>query len=109
MSFTFKLVAAFLLALFLISPATVLAQKGKSAGRKPPAPTGTISDELIYGLTSTNSLLSFVSSAPGLILNSVPITGLQGSELVLGIDFRPATRELYALGSTSRLYRINRV
>src|SRR4030095_14815219 len=30
----------------------------------------------------------------------------QGGENVLGIDFRPATGELYGLGSTSRLYRI---
>src|SRR4030095_15839230 len=31
----------------------------------------------------------------------------QGGENVLGIDFRPATGELYGLGSTSRLYRID--
>jgi Domain of unknown function (DUF4394) len=32
------------------------------------------------------------------------VTGLQPSETLLGLDFRPATGGLYALGSTSRLY-----
>jgi hypothetical protein len=37
----------------------------------------------------------------------VPITGLQAGEGILGIDLRPSTGQLYALGSTSRLYTIN--
>ena len=36
-----------------------------------------------------------------------PSTGLQAGELILGIDIRPATGVLFALGSTSRLYTIN--
>jgi hypothetical protein len=35
------------------------------------------------------------------------ITGLQDGEKVLGIDMRPATGQLYALGSSNRLYTIN--
>ena len=35
------------------------------------------------------------------------ITGLQGGEIILGIDFRPLTKQLYALGSTSRLYTLD--
>ena len=35
------------------------------------------------------------------------ITGVAAGETILGIDFRPATGQLYALGSTSRLYTIN--
>ncbi len=62
--------------------------------------------ELIYGVTSTNVLLSFDSATPG-TTTSVAITGLQSGENVLGIDLRPATGQLYALGSTSRLYTIN--
>ena len=37
----------------------------------------------------------------------VTITGLQPGESVLAIDVRPATGQLYALGSTSRLYIID--
>ena len=35
------------------------------------------------------------------------VTGLQSNETLLGIDFRPATGELYGLGSTSRLYKVD--
>ncbi len=35
------------------------------------------------------------------------ITGLQNNEQILGIDFRPATGQLYGLGSSSRLYLID--
>jgi hypothetical protein len=62
--------------------------------------------ELIYAVTSTNVLLSFDSATPG-TTTSVAITGLQSGENILGIDLRPATGQLYALGSTSRLYTIN--
>ena len=40
-------------------------------------------------------------------INSAMITGLQSGETILGIDFRPATGQLYGLGSTSRIYVIN--
>ncbi len=39
--------------------------------------------------------------------NSATISGLQSGEAILAIDFRPATGQLYGLGSTSRLYVIN--
>jgi hypothetical protein len=61
----------------------------------------------IYGVTTTNVLERFDSSTPGTIFGALGITGLQAGETVLGIDFRPATGGLYALGSTSRLYTIN--
>jgi hypothetical protein len=65
--------------------------------------------ELITGLTSTGNLVTFDSATPGSILTSVAPTGLQPSEVLLGIDFRPATGGLYGLGSTSRLYLVNPV
>ena len=37
----------------------------------------------------------------------VAITGLQGGESLLGIDFRPADALLYGLGSSGRVYSIN--
>jgi hypothetical protein len=51
--------------------------------------------------------LSFDSATPGTITSNVQVTGLQTGETLLGIDFRPATGALYALGSTSRLYELN--
>lgn len=37
----------------------------------------------------------------------VQVRGLQPGETLLGLDTRPATGELYALGSSSRLYKID--
>lgn len=61
----------------------------------------------VYGVDMSNQLVSFNSAAPGEVTTIGTISGLQPGENVLGIDFRPATGQLYALGSTSRLYTIN--
>ncbi|GEM_PF-370926 len=70
---------------------------------------GATANFVVYGVTTANALVRFNSSRPNTILQNTPITGLQGGEMVLGIDFRPATGQLFALGSTSRLYTINTV
>jgi hypothetical protein len=64
---------------------------------------------LIYGVddSSGQTLISFDSSSPGSLLTGVAISGLQSNETVKGIDFRPSTNQLFALGSTSRLYTLN--
>ena len=61
-----------------------------------------------YAIGSSNNLLSFNISAPNKINSDKPITGLQTGEAILGIDIRPATGQLYGLGSTSRLYMIDK-
>ena len=63
--------------------------------------------ELLTGLTTTGVLETFDSGTPGIVVTAVAVTGLQAGEALLGIDRRPATGELYGLGSTSRLYVIN--
>ncbi|HZS06001.1 MAG TPA: DUF4394 domain-containing protein [Blastocatellia bacterium] len=67
----------------------------------------TTAEGLVYAVTTSNKLISFNSVTPGALNSSVTITGLQSGENVLGIDFRPRTGQLFALGSTSRLYTIN--
>lgn len=62
--------------------------------------------ELLAGLGPKNKLVLFTSSDPGSV-EVVKITGLPRGETLLGIDRRPATGQLYALGKTSRLYTIN--
>lgn len=64
--------------------------------------------ELAYALTADNQLASFHLGAPSSVLATVPISGLVAGETVLGIDFRPATAGMIALGSSNRLYRVNR-
>lgn len=61
----------------------------------------------MVGAAANGSLVRFNSAAPGTILGTIPVTGLQASETINGIDYRPATGELYALGSTSALYVVN--
>jgi hypothetical protein len=64
----------------------------------------------VFAVTVTNRLLRFRSDNPGAVTVIGNITGLQPAEQVVGIDVRPTTGQLYALGNTSgtgRLYTIN--
>lgn len=63
--------------------------------------------EIIYGVTLEQTLVTFDSNATGTLLSGVAISGLAANEVIRGIDIRPATQELYAMGSFSRLYKIN--
>ena len=64
-------------------------------------------DLALYALTSDNKLVVFNAKDPATATSSTAISGLQTGETILGIDFRPATGELYGVGSTSRIYVIN--
>jgi hypothetical protein len=61
-----------------------------------------------FAIGSSNNLLSFDISNPGKINSDKAITGLQTGEVILAIDIRPSTGQLYGLGSTSRLYMIDK-
>jgi hypothetical protein len=73
----------------------------------PPVSQAEVFAQSVYAVTSSNTLLQFNSTSPGTIRTQQAITGLQAGEVIQGIDFRPANGQLYALGSTSRLYTIN--
>src|SRR3954468_15866868 len=60
---------------------------------------------LLYA-SSGNDLARFDSGATG-VVTSVPITGLQTGESIVGLDVRPANQVVYGVGSSSRLYTIN--
>lgn len=60
-----------------------------------------------YALTNDNRLLFLNGRNTTVIQRTMPITGLQIGETVLGMDFRPNTGQLFAVGSTSRLYILN--
>ncbi len=68
--------------------------------------------ELIYGLTSSSQLVSFDSASPGTASLVGSFSGLGSGQTLVGIDFRPLTGELYALGYNgqtefSQLYTVN--
>ena len=60
-----------------------------------------------YALINTNTLAKFDASKPENAISSVSISGMQSAETMLAIDFRPATGQLYGVGSSSRIYVIN--
>lgn len=63
--------------------------------------------QTVYGLTDSQSLVTFDASTPGVIDGGVFLSGFASGERAIGIDFRPATGELFALGSQNNLYTIN--
>ncbi|MDQ3627208.1 MAG: DUF4394 domain-containing protein, partial [Verrucomicrobiota bacterium] len=71
------------------------------------AATGSIYAEPAVAITATNRLLNFDTASPGNITINVPITGLQGGDYVVGIDFRPADGDLYDVANSGGIYRIN--
>lgn len=68
---------------------------------------GAAPDVSFSALTSDNKILVFDAQNLASPTNSVNITGLGSGEMVVSIDYRPATGQLYALSSASRLYHIN--
>jgi hypothetical protein len=72
-----------------------------------------------YELSLTLNPLKFVGLANNTLVSfnagnsnnatSVNITGLAAGERLLGLDFRPATGQLFGLGSSNRLYTLNAV
>jgi len=71
------------------------------------ASAGTANAELVYGVNENQTLLTWDSATPNNVTSGLAISGLAQNESVRGIDFRPATGELYALGSFSNLYTID--
>jgi hypothetical protein len=68
--------------------------------------------ELVYGLTTNGVLFSFQSQTPGIVKTIGPITGLALGQIGVGMDFRPATLELFLLGyndatGAGQLYTVN--
>src|SRR5262249_38311578 len=64
----------------------------------------------IWAIDSGNKLLSFSAGKPGKINSSTLITGLMPGDKLTGIDFRPATGQLFGLGvngTTGHLYYIS--
>lgn len=68
---------------------------------------GNADAEVVYGVTDTNSLVTWDSADSSDLLSGVAISGLMQNEQIRGIDFRPATGELFAVGSFNNLYTIN--
>jgi hypothetical protein len=89
----------FAIALVCLLSVAVVSGCKKKKDDSPKAPNA-------YAIGGTNNLMAFHLSSPG-TATSVSITGLQAGENIHAIDIRPVDGQLFALGSTSRLYTIN--
>ena len=92
----------------LATPASLLLVAALSAcSMLPQTPDTALRKEFVLAATADNQLLRFNAGQPGRILARRPITGLQAGETLLGIDYRIAKGQLYGLGSSGRLYRLD--
>lgn len=67
--------------------------------------------QTVYAL-SGEKLVSFNAGLPGVVLSNTAVSGIAADQSLVGLDFRPNTGELYALGynaatGAARLYTIN--
>jgi hypothetical protein len=88
--------------------ATLLLTSTLPAAATPSTGAPCTTGDTIYVLTTPNNrLLTFDSNRPELVTAERRVTGLQPAERLLGIDIRPATGQLYAVGTSNRLYTID--
>ncbi len=82
--------------------------EAKNAGKTNRQITGVSipTNPVAYAVDASNNLMIFDPTSSGTIVTK-SITGLQTSEMIVGIDMRPATGQLYALGNSSRIYAVN--
>ncbi|HEU0184101.1 MAG TPA: DUF4394 domain-containing protein [Blastocatellia bacterium] len=73
---------------------------------------GAAQGNFILALAANNQLLQFSATAPGSIISATSVTGLKTGDSLAGIDYRPATGQLFAMGvngAQGRIYTINPV
>jgi hypothetical protein len=88
-------------ALTLIAASALLAACATTEPLGPPA------KEAIYAVTTGHQLVQFNAGQPQKTLSSKPLTGLAAGDTLLGIDYRVAKGQLFGLGASGQLYRID--
>ncbi|WP_394833924.1 DUF4394 domain-containing protein [Pendulispora rubella] len=104
-------VSAFAFAACSSDDTSTPAPKDAAVDTTTPVPDGGGSDadagpapRTVYAVDDANQLLKFTSTAPA----SVSKSTISGAPGVLGIDFRPATGDLYALGNNGTIYTLDK-
>lgn len=87
-----------------LAAATVLLA---ACASQPMEPLGPPAKEMIYAATTTNQLIQFNAGQPQKTLSSRALTGLAAGDTLLGIDYRVAKGQLFGLGASGQLYRID--
>jgi hypothetical protein len=106
-SSTTRLRRAAALAAVLSLAAAGTASAGQRDGDQPFDDART-SGRVLFATTDQNQLIRFNSNRPDRLKDIRSITGLSSpTTRLVGIDFRPATGDLYGLGSDAIVYRVN--
>jgi trimeric autotransporter adhesin len=87
--------------------ATAIGQIGPTAATTVVDIAAVVPVETIFAVDSANTLRQINSGTPGTAAITTPLTGLGTGENIVGIDFRPATGQLYGVSSLSKVYLIN--
>lgn len=83
-----------------------LAAAGSAQAKGPRYDDGQTSRAL-FATTDQNTLIRFDAANPQRLRDVRALTGLPAGVTLAGIDFRPATGDLYGVGSDSVVYRVN--
>ncbi len=68
---------------------------------------GMAPDVEFTALTNDNRIVMYNAQDLNSPMSTKSVSGLESGDMLVSIDYRPATGQLYALGSSSRLYFIN--
>lgn len=92
-----------------LHPALALLTAATLAGcaALPEEPVGPLAKETIDAVTTGNQLVRFNAGQPQKLLSSRPLSGLLAGDTLLGIDYRVAKGQLFGLGASGQLYRID--
>ena len=91
---------AFALIVHILSAGALLATGSSSAARLPRS-------LVVAGLTADQRLIGFETTSPASAASFGQITGLSVDSRIVGIDYRPANNQLYALGDQGGIYTID--
>lgn len=73
-----------------------------------PQPTLSVNGPLkVWAINHQHELVSFMVDAPGKLVSKKALQGLGPGEVIVGLDFRVARGQLYALSQLGRLYTID--
>lgn len=94
-------------ALALAAVLSLGAAGAASATKRDAPPRDPAAARVLFATTDQNQLIRFNARNPELLRDVRAITGLPAGVSLRGIDFRPATGDLYGVGSDSVVYRVN--
>lgn len=85
---------------------TLIATGALTACATPPPPEP-LAPETLVAVTADHKLVRFNAARPGVLQSSLSLRGLKPGEQIVGIDYRVARGELYALANSGQLYRVD--